>query len=264
MGGYQQITYERSGAVAIITLERPQYRNAQSRVLREELDGAFDEAVADEEVRVIILEGAGDHFSSGHDLGTPEERADQRARPYSADMNGQYSRSWDLNVANALRWRDVPKPTIAAVQGWCIYGGWIIASAMDLIVASDDARFVPGLVQYFTAPWDLGPKKAKEILFQSRVVEAEEACRLGFVNQVVPRGDLHRETLALAERIAETDPFVVRMIKKAINDTLDITGFRAAVTACHADYMLAQVAGGIRPSLETKRLPGVDQALRKS
>ena len=256
------IRYRTEGPVAVVTLDRARYRNAQSRRMREQLDEAFDRAVADDDVRVIVLEGAGDHFSSGHDLGTPDELADQAERPYGTDVNGRYSRSWDLNVANSLRWREVPKPTIAAVQGWCIYGGWIVASAMDLIVAADDARFVPGLVQYFTMAWDVGARKTKEILFQSRIVEAEEACRLGFVNMVVPRAELESETMKLAQRIAETDPFVVRMVKHAVNNTLDIAGYRASVTANHSHYLLAELGGSIRPDLGGTRLPGVDKAVR--
>ena len=112
------------GRVATITLDRPRYRNAQSRKLLEDLDAAFAVAVADHEVRVIVVRGEGEHFSSGHDLGTPEELADREARPWPDGHLGEQRRSWELNVANTLRWRDVAKPTIAAVQGMCIYGGW--------------------------------------------------------------------------------------------------------------------------------------------
>ncbi|HZU74148.1 MAG TPA: enoyl-CoA hydratase-related protein [Acidimicrobiales bacterium] len=261
-----QVRYEVEAPVAHLVLDRPRYRNAQSRVLREEMDEAFAAAITDPTVRVVVLSGEGDHFSSGHDLGTPEELEDQAARPFPPGFDGRFSRSWELNVENSLRWRDLPKPTIAAVQGWCIYGGWIIASAMDLIVAADDARFVPGLVQYFTLPWDLSPRKAKEVLFQSRVVTAAEAERLGMVNQVVPRDQLLEETMALARRIAETDPFVVRMVKLAVNNTQDVAGFRASVTANHSAYMLAQAAGAVRPPADEasgrRRLPGVDLAIR--
>jgi enoyl-CoA hydratase len=147
MSDYQQIIYEKRGPVAWVTLNRPRYRNAQSRLLREEMDLAFDAAVADSDVRVIVLAGAGEAFSAGHDTGTPEQRADEAQRPYPPGLPGQYQRGWDLNVANSMRWRDLPKPTIAAVQGYCIFGGWIIASAMDLIIAADDAKFLPAHFQ---------------------------------------------------------------------------------------------------------------------
>ena len=263
---YEQILYEVAGRIATVTFNRPQYRNAQSRVLREELDDAFAVAVADPEVRVIVLAGAGEHWSSGHDLGTPDELADQQRRPYADGVLGTHKRSWDLNVENSLRWRDLPKPTIASVQGYCIFGGWIIAAAMDLIVAAEDAMFLPGHTQYFSAPWDVGPKKAKEILFQSRFVDAHEAERLGFVNMVVPRDRLAVETAALAERIAETDSYTLRVVKDSVNRMQDAMGYRNAIVNAHSNYMLLQQSGRIRGRGDgpTKRLPGVDQALRKA
>ena len=136
-------------------LDRPAYRNAQSRVLLEELDEAFERAAADHDVAVIVLFGAGDHFSAGHDLGTPDEQADQRERPWRGGIRGWYEKTYDLFFANTLRWRNLPKPTIAAVQGYCIFGGWMIASAMDVIFAADDAMFLGSHFQYFAMPWDL-------------------------------------------------------------------------------------------------------------
>src|SRR5262249_24143985 len=225
---YTQVSYEKIGSIGRVTLNRPRYLNAQWRVGREERDGRWGGAVADEEVRVIVLAGAGEHFSSGHDLGTPEQRDDERQRPFPPGLPGQYTRAWDLNVENSLRWRDLPKPTIAMVQGYCIFGGWIIASAMDLIIASEDATFLPGLVQYFSVPWDLGVRKTKEVLWQQRFIGAQEAMELGFVNQVVPRAELERATMALAERIAEMDPFLARLIKVSVNQMQDAQGFHAA------------------------------------
>jgi enoyl-CoA hydratase len=265
MTTYEQILYEKTGAIATVTMNRARYRNAQSRLMREEMDDAFTRAVDDDEVRVIVLAGAGDHFSSGHDLGTPEEKADQERRPYPEGVPGSYKRTWDLNVENSLRWRDLPKPTIAAVQGYCIWGGWIIASAMDLIVAADDAKFLPAHFQYFSVPWDLGVRKAKEILFQNRLVLAEEALELGFVNQVVPRADLDSTVRALAEKIAETDPFLTKMVKYSINQAQDHMGFRTAVRGAHSTFMVISQAGalGARPSESgKKRIGGVADALK--
>ena len=115
---YQQILYEKRDRVGVVTLNRPQVRNAQSRLLLEEMDAAFAEAVADDDIRVIVLAGAGEHFSSGHDLGTPDEKADALARPYAEGARGHMQRSWSLYVENSLRWRELPKPTIASVQGY--------------------------------------------------------------------------------------------------------------------------------------------------
>jgi enoyl-CoA hydratase len=264
---YRQITYETNERIARITLNRPKYRNAQSRLLLEELDHAFAVAEADDDVRVVILSGAGEHFSSGHDLGTLDEKEDAARRPYPRGIRGLYQRSRDQFLDNTLRWRDLSKVTIAQVHGFCIFGGWMIASAMDLIVASDDAQFLPSLLQYFSIPWDIGPRKAKEVLFQSRFMTAEEACRAGFVNIVVPRERLADETTALAERIAETERFTLRMMKYAVNRAQDAMGFRNAVQNAHSHHMLLGVGGFLRNTAEGEELPrrmgGVEQALRK-
>ena len=260
---YEQVRYERHDRVAVITLNRPRFRNAQSRVLLEELDAAFSEAALDEEVRAIVLAGEGEHFSSGHDLGTDEEVADAKSRPWPKGPRGDFQRSWSLYVENSLRWRDLPKPTIAQVQGYCIYGGYLIASVMDLIVASDDAKFLPAHLQLFTAPWDLGVRKAKEILFENRFIEAEEALEIGLVNRVVPRAELEKETLALASRIARQDLLSLRMTKSSINNAQDAMGYRTMTQAAHSSYMVLHQAGRVRAGDE-RRLKGVDRALGKS
>lgn len=265
MSSYEQIRYETSGRIARITTNRPRYRNAQSRRLLEELDAAFEEAVNDGEVRAIVLAGEGEHFSSGHDIGTQEELDDRKQRPYPEGRRGRYQRSWDLFVEKSLRWRNLPKPTIAQVQGLCIYGGWIIASAMDLIVASDDARFLPAHFQYFSVPWDLGPRKTKEILWQARFVDAAEAMELGLVSRVVPRDQLESATNELAESIAKMDTFTARMIKFSVNQMQDAMGFSTSVRAAHANYMLLEQSRDSEIPRDQKgrpRLPGVERSLR--
>ncbi len=260
------VRYEADGRIARVVLNRPRYKNAQSRRLLEELEEALDRAVDDHEVRVIVLRGEGDHFSSGHDLGTPSELADREERPWPDGHLGEQRRSWELNVANTLRWRDLPKPTIAAVHGLCIYGGWMIASAMDLIVASEDARFLPAHFQYFSVPWEFGPRKTKELLWLGEFVTAEQAHELGFVNHVVPRDELEDFVEELAGRISRQDPFVASMIKRSVNEMEDHQGFRTAVTAAHATYMHIQAAGQVVPPGEEgkiRRLPSVASSLRK-
>ncbi len=188
---YEYIRTEQVGRVRRLILNRPQARNAQSRRLTEELDDAFQAAEDDPGTGVVVLMGAGDHFSAGHDLGTPQELADREVRPTQAGVRGRYGRSYDLNVEVNLRWRNLRKPTIAAVQGYCIFAGWAIASACDIIFAADDAMFLPANFQYFSVPWDLGSRKAKEVLFESRFLSAQEVLDLGFVNRVL-RGLDHR------------------------------------------------------------------------
>jgi len=258
---YTQIEYEKKGRIAVIRTNRPRYRNAQSRILLEEMDDAFRDAGYDAGVRVVILQGSGEHFSAGHDLGTPEEKEDSEKRPYPQGVLGHHQRTWDLFVDASLRWRDLKKPTIAQVQGYCIFGGYLIASCMDLIIASDDALFLPSHLQLFTAPWDLGIRKAKAILFENRFVPAQEAYDLGLVHKVVPRAELEAETWAQAERIAVNDLLALRMIKQSINSAQDAMGYRTSVHSAHSNYMV--IIGGRDPRREPRRLDGVGDALAK-
>ena len=242
---YTTLLTERTGAVLKITTNRPEVLNAQSRVLLEELDQAFAAAVDDDGVRVIILAGAGKHFSAGHDLGSPEEMADQKKTPLEPGFKGEYRRIFERFFENTMRWRDLPKPTIAQVQGYCIMGGMMIASACDLIVASDDALFADRAVkwggahvQYFSMPWDLGPRKAKEYLFTGEFIKAAEAEKLGLVNRVVPREKLEAETMKLAQDIAERDPFALKFAKASVNEMQNAQGWRAAMEGAFKNYMM--------------------------
>ncbi len=262
---YRHILYDVQDRVARVSLNRSQYRNAQSRRLLEEMDHAFGVAANDRDVGVIVLRAEGDHFSAGHDLGTPEEVADREERPPEASLRGRYKRSWDLFVDMSLRWRDLPKPTIAAVQGYCIFGGWMIASAMDLVFAADDALFLASNFQYFSVPWDLGVRKTKEYLFEGRFLTAETALSLGFVNRVYPRADLDAKTMAYARRVAENDPFQLRMTKLACNQAQDAQGFSEAIRGAHAIYMLSITGesdpGARLPEREGRRRPMVQRAM---
>lgn len=264
MTEFTQIRYEQEGRVARLVLNRPRYRNAQSRLLIEELDAAYARAAKDSSVGAIVLVGEGDHFSAGHDLGTPEEMADREVRPYAKGLRGTYERSWDLNIDTTLRWRNIPKPTIAAVQGYCIFAGWIIASASDVIFAAEDALFLPTNFQYFSVPWDLHPRKAKAILFESRFIDAAEAEELGFVSRVFTRERLNEEVMAYAARVADNDPFQLRMIKMAINQAQDAQGYSTHIQGAHAFYMLSSTGeadpGYALNKPERKRRPMVQRA----
>ncbi|MEZ4502289.1 MAG: enoyl-CoA hydratase-related protein [Dehalococcoidia bacterium] len=241
---YTQITYEVEDRIARITLNRPKQKNPQGRILLEELDHAMVTAGDDTEVRVVVLAGAGDSFSAGHDLGTPEELADREARPYEDGLRGRYKRSWDLNIEKTLRWRNLPKPTIAAVHGYCVFAGWMIASAMDVIIAADDSKFLGTNFQYFSVPWDIGARRAKELLFESRFIDAHEAAALGLVNRVVPAADLDDEVMDYARRVAANDPFQLRMIKLAINQAQDASGYSQSIAGGHAFHMLSSIGEG--------------------
>ena len=260
------IRYEVIDRVAHVTVDRPEYRNAQSRLLLEELDEAFMGAAQDPEVNVICLFGAGDHFSAGHDLGTPEELADRAERPWDPGIRGWYDRTWEQFYANTKRWREISKPTVAAVQGYCIFGGWMIASAMDVIFASTNAMFLGSHFQYFCMPWDLHPRKVKELLFESRFIDADEACELGLVNRVLPVADLVAYTTEWAQGVAKNDPFQLRMMKMAVNHAEETQGFTAHTQAAHSMYVLARMGekdpGSYIEQTDEKRRPMVEVALQ--
>lgn len=244
-----RVLYDIDGRVCRITMNRPDVKNAQSGPLLRDLDTAFERAAADRTVRVIVLAGNGDSFSAGHDLGTAEQVADRDARPKGAtSVEDAFGYSWDHFVQISRRWRDIPKPTIAMVHGWCIYGGWLVASAMDFVVAADDTRFMTNLLQYFTLPFDVAPRRAKELLFDAHVISAAEACELGFVNRVVPRAELEADVMTQAHRIAEQPGFLLRAMKLAVNNAQDAMGFHAAVLAAHSHYQLSQAS-----SMEVRR-----------
>lgn len=245
MKTYTTLLQAQDGAVRTITTNRPEVLNAQSRILLEELDDAFLRAVDDSSVKVIILAGAGKHFSAGHDLGSPEEMEDQKKTPLEPGFKGEYRRLWERFFENTMRWRDLPKPTIAQVQGYCIMGGMMIASACDIIIASEDAQFADRAVkwggshvQYFSMPWELGPRKTKEYLFTGDFIGAREAERLGLVNRVVPREKLEAETMAFAQRVAERDPYALKLAKASVNETQDAQGWKQAMENAFKNYML--------------------------
>ena len=238
MPRYRTVLYEIADHICTITLNRPQQRNAQSTELLTELDQAIMAAGADPAVRVILLTGAGDHFSAGHDIGTADELAYRAANPLEPGIRGFYDRTWQLHVDMHLRWRNVPTPMIAAVQGYCIFGGWMIASTADVVFAADDAMFLASLFQYFSVPWDIHPRRAKEILFQGRFIDAAQARELGLVNRVLPRATLLQAARDYAADVAANDPQQMRMVKRAVNSAQDTMGFTAAVTGAHSHYML--------------------------
>jgi enoyl-CoA hydratase len=238
----ERIIYQ-PGRIARVILNRPDKLNAQSVGLLGEMDFAFNDAVADPACRVIVLSGNGRAFSAGHDLTSDEQIASRRERYAAAkDHFGRGLLSREIYTDSHLRWRDLPKPTIAMVQGYCIYGGWMIAAAMDIVYAAEDALFVPTYGDYFTAAWDVGPRKAKELLFGNRIITAAEAMAFGFVNRTFPASQLETETLRYAERVADQDPGNNRLVKFAINQAEDGMGFSQSVRAVGAAFITRPAA----------------------
>ena len=234
------IEYRIDEAVAVVTLNRPETNNAQNPPLLEELDAAFERAASDRAVRVIVLNANGKHFSAGHDI-SPEVRTYEPWKSMFDDVDevglmGMYQWETKHYLGYSRKWRDIQKPTIAAVQGACIAGGLMLAWPMDLIIAADNARFSDpvavmaiGGVEYHGHTWELGARKAKEMLFTAEFVSAQEAHRLGMVNRVVPPDELQEQTLALAKKISKMHPHGLMMAKRAVNQTQDIQGMYTAL-----------------------------------
>lgn len=255
-------TYSVDGPIAWITFNRPQYKNAQSWKLLDDFDSAMTMADADPGVRVIIVRGAGGNFSSGHDLGTPEQAADREARGIGDAGIEFYNNFKHYNLDLLLKWRNARKPTIAMVEGYCIFAGWMMAACVDLCFASRDALFLPALLEYFSLPFDVGTRKAKELMFESRFLSAEEACSIGFVNRVLAPEELERETVNYALRVAENSEVNVRLAKIAANKSQDLMGYTQSLESGLSDYMLMAAHRGEARLKGQRRLGGVELAVR--
>lgn len=247
------ILYAVDERVATITLNRPDARNAQNQQFLEELNAAWERAAEDEDVRVILLRAEGPHFSAGHDVSPDAVRTGsfRRIEQTIPERGLLGIHEWEAKfyLGYSRRWRDISKPSIAAVQGACIAGGLLLAWPCDLIVAADNARFSDpvvlmgiGGVEYHGHTWELGPRKAKELLFTAKPIDAAEAERRGMVNRVVPLADLETEARALAAEIARMHPHALAMAKRAVNQTMDIMGQQAALQSCFDIHQLGHAS----------------------
>lgn len=237
--------------VARIVLARSETANAQNYRMLSELNQAFDRAARDESVRVIVLAADGNHFSSGHDLrATTDMSGIDPVGTWccfgAEGAEGYMATEAEMYVGLCWRWRNIPKPTIAQVQGKVIAGGLMLVWPMDLVVCSDDATFADPVVafgvnghEYFTHPFEAGARLAKEMLFTGRPLTAAEAYQRGMVNKVVARDELERETLALAEHIARRPSFGLALAKQSVNNTLDAMGMYTAIQSAFGLHHVA-------------------------
>jgi enoyl-CoA hydratase len=252
------VTTERLGAVVRITMNRPEVRNAQDTELILALDEAMRAAAADDAVRVVILAAAGPSFSAGHDLKSVVGEAKPDAwRKLRRTPEGRFKHERELYVEKCLAIYNLPKPTIAQVQGHCVAAGLMLAAMCDLIVASDDAvfsnpvlRMTGAGVELLVEPWELGFRKAKEFLWTGDAIDAREAWRLGLVNRVVPRRRLAGETLALAEQIARVPPVTASLVKESINQT---AAFMGREHAWRYHFMVHQFMHGTKTATDALR-----------
>jgi enoyl-CoA hydratase/carnithine racemase len=260
----ETVRYATDGPVATITLDRPEAANAQNTKLIEDLDAAFDAAEADDDVRVVVLAANGKHFSAGHDLkeilAGEEHWAAMRATPEGKLLHEQVM-YWDKLV----RIRDFPKVTIAAVQGVCSAAGLMLACMCDLIVAADDAKFsnpvlrMGGVgVELLVEPWELGARKAKEFLFCSLTLTADDAEKAGLVNRVVPRSGLLAAAQEMAAQAALVPPITAAAVKDTINHMLDGQGQR---DSWRYHFMVHQFVSNTETALartEARKAGGMD------
>jgi len=260
---FQDVTYSCDDAVATITLNRPKYKNAQSYRMLDEIDQAFALAKADKKIRVVVIRGSGGTFSSGHDLGT-SEALEYRQSLGAAPGIETYDQFKRYNLDLLVGWRNFPKPTIAMVEGYCIYAGWMLAACCDVVFAASNAEFLAGFVEYMSIPWDIGIRRAKEICFESRFISAEEACRYGFVNRVFAPEELEKQTYGYAHRVAEQSLDALRFIKIQANKAQDAQGFQIALEDSLGDYQAMMMLMGTERMrvAGTRRLATVDLAFR--
>jgi enoyl-CoA hydratase len=243
------VEYEVDGGVAVITLNRPAKANAQHLSLLEELNACWEQATADDAVRVVLLRANGPHFSAGHDLTSGGARG-AKALTEPFDLAAMYTAEAKHYFGYSLAWRNCPKPSIAAVQGKCVAAGMMLCWPCDLILAADNAEFSDptarmGLagVEYMAHSWELGPRKAKEMLFRSTPISAQEAADIGMVNKVVPLASLRTEAAIWAADIATLDPMMTMIVKRGINSQLDTMGFTASL---QHSFDLHELAHGIQ------------------
>lgn len=260
---WKNVLYEKvDDNIVKITLNRPERVNAQDAQLLRELDEAVTTADKDDSVRVVVLGGAGKGFSSGHDMKSLSPDFDIYSA--TAEERREFENIYFLEYC--FRIRNVRKPVIGQVHGACVAAGWMVISMCDIIVASEDAFFANPVtrmcaagVELICEPYDVGFRKAKELLWTGDRIDAEEAYRLGMVNKVVPHEALEEETLKLARRIALMPPYAVRLTKSSLNYAQDLMGWRAAQEHHHEIHLMSHLT---KEGEEYHKMAGFDQERR--
>lgn len=247
LSALQTVTYrvENPGdhGIAVVSLDRVDKRNAQNNLMTYELNACYDDAARRNDVKVIVLRAEGPHFSAGHDLRdrtTPDEF--DRVFPQSGftgeGQEAMMAHEEEVYFNMCWRWRNIPKPVIAAAQGKSIAGALMLLWVADIIIAADDATFSDPVVafgvngvEYFGHPWEFGARKAKELLFTGDSFTAQEAMQLGMVNRVVPAAELEGAAMEMARRIAAKPGFALKLAKESVNQALEAQGQYTAMRA---------------------------------
>ena len=247
-----------SEGVAVISLNRDDKRNAQNNQMPYELNHCFDLAARDSDVKVIVLRAEGKHFSSGHDLRDRSSHLDFPQvfpqSPFTGEgQEGMMAHEEEVYFNMCWRWRNIPKPVIAAAQGKTIAGGLMLLWVADIIIAADDATFSDPVVafgvngvEYFGHPWELGARKAKELLFTGDSITAQEAMTLGMVNKVVEAANLDAATMEMAQTIAQRPGFALKLAKESVNQALEAQGQYTAMKAAFSLQHLGHANNRLR------------------
>jgi enoyl-CoA hydratase len=246
---YKYVVYEPvdDGRIVRIMLNRPEARNAQNRGMLVDLNDAMLRAEADDNVRVVIMGGLGPMFSAGHDMGSKASIEEMTTHP-TRNINGATRKGaealmlqeWHYFFDNTRRWRNLRKITIGQAHGDVYAAGLMLLWACDLIVCDENTRFADVVgarlgmcgVEYFAHPWELGPRKAKELLLTGDALDADEAHRLGMISKIFKPGELEERTIEFARRIAELPTMTSLLIKESVNQSVDNMGFYNALNAC--------------------------------
>src|SRR4051794_39921089 len=286
MSDYRWLLYDTvdDGAIAVLTLNRPEHRNPQNRGLLVELNEAFLRAEADDTVRVVVLRGAGTSFSAGHDMGRvhaaeaapgPDQHLSFARNGGTKDgMEKWIRQEWQHFFADTRRWRDLRKIHAASVQGPVYSAGLLLMWACDLIVADETAVFADVVgtrlgmcgVEYFAHPWEFGARKTKELMLTGDSLSVEEAHALGMVSKIFPADELADKTLEFARRIAKVPTMAALLIKESVNQTQDNQGFYNSLNACFTMHQLNHShwawvhQGGFPVANETDGLPNWREA----
>lgn len=246
------------GGIAVVSLDRADKRNAQNNLMTYELNACYDDAARRNDVKVIVLRAEGPHFSAGHDLRdrtTPDEFA--RVFPQSGftgeGQEAMMAHEEEVYFNMCWRWRNIPKPVIAAAQGKSIAGALMLLWVADIIIAAEDATFSDPVVafgvngvEYFGHPWEFGARKAKELLFTGDSFTAQEAMDLGMVNRVVPAGELDEAAMGMARRIASKPGFALKLAKESVNQALEAQGQYTAMRAAFSLQHLGHANNKLR------------------
>jgi enoyl-CoA hydratase len=249
-----------------ITLNRPDKRNALSNHLRKELYDAIERGDQDDDVRVMIIRGAGVCFSAGYDLGANNNED----RPWHT---GKGAGEWARHVLDGhFRVWDLATPLIAQVHGYCLAGGTELATSCDLVYVAEDAIIGYPVVRSMSTPdmlyhpWLMGMRAAMEAMLTGDSIDGAEAVRLGWANRALPVEELEDHVLERAERVAQVPPELTAVSKRAVHRGMEVLGIREAMRACtdiHALGMLTDSSLAHRKELRdnvTKTLSERDKA----